>query len=92
MPRSAALCLIELSIPAGSNSCNCGIKGKYCDADDATRKNNHLTMVSAGPIGAGLPKLIAAGRWKSAKMPARDTERQAADRGAVDRYYQEEQP
>ena len=49
-------------------------------------------MVSAGPIGAGLPKLIAAGRWKSAKMPARDTERQAADRGAVDRYYQEEQP
>ena len=29
------------------------------------------------------------GPWKSSKMPARYTERQAADRGAVARYYQE---
>ena len=39
--------------------------------------------------GVELPALITAGRWKSAKMPARYTERQAADRGAVARYYQE---
>ena len=36
-----------------------------------------------------LPALMTAGRWKSSKMPARYTERQAADRGAVARYYQE---
>ena len=36
-----------------------------------------------------LPALMTAGRWKSAKMPARYTERQAADRGAVTKYYQE---
>ena len=39
--------------------------------------------------GVELPALMTAGRWKSARMPARYTERQAADRGAVDRYYQE---
>ena len=33
--------------------------------------------------GVELPALMAADRWKSAKMPARYTERQAADRGAV---------
>ena len=38
--------------------------------------------------GAELPVLITAGRWKSSTMPARYTERQAADRGAVARYYQ----
>ena len=38
--------------------------------------------------GVELPALMTAGRWKSAKMPARYTERQAADRGAVARYYQ----
>ena len=37
--------------------------------------------------GVELPALMTAGRWKSAKMPARYTERQAADRGAVARYY-----
>ena len=31
---------------------------------------------------------MTAGRWKSSRMPARYTERQAADRGAVARYYQ----
>ena len=40
--------------------------------------------------GVELPALMTAGRWKSSKMPARYTERQAADRGAVARYYQEE--
>ena len=39
--------------------------------------------------GVELPALTTAGRWKSAKMPARYTERQAADRGAVVRYYGE---
>ena len=32
---------------------------------------------------------MTAGRWKSAKMSARHTQRQAADRGAVARDYQE---
>ena len=39
--------------------------------------------------GIELPALMTAGRWRSSKMPARYTERQAADRGAVARYYQE---
>ena len=39
--------------------------------------------------GVELPVLMTAGRWKRARMPARYTERQAADRGAVARYYQE---
>ena len=38
--------------------------------------------------GVELPELMTAGRWKSARMPARYTERQAAGRGAVARYYQ----
>ena len=36
--------------------------------------------------GAELPALMAAGRWKNSTMPARYTERQAADRGAVAGY------
>ena len=40
--------------------------------------------------GVELPALMTAGRWKSSKMPSRYTERQAADRGAVARYYQEQ--
>ena len=39
--------------------------------------------------GVELPALMTAGRWKSSKMPARYTERQAADRGAAAKYYQE---
>ena len=39
--------------------------------------------------GTELPALMTAGRWKSSKMPARYTERQAAGRGAVANYYQE---
>ena len=39
--------------------------------------------------GVELPALMTAGRWKSSKMPARYTERQTADRGAVAKYYQE---
>ena len=35
--------------------------------------------------GTELPALMTAGRWKNSKMPARYTERQAADRGAVAR-------
>ena len=37
--------------------------------------------------GVELPALMTAGRWKSSRMPARYTERQAAGRGAVVRYY-----
>ena len=39
--------------------------------------------------GTELPALMTAGRWKSSRMPARYTERQAAGRGAVARYYGE---
>ena len=39
--------------------------------------------------GFALPELMTAGRWKSPRMPARYTERQAAGRGAVARYYQD---
>ena len=38
--------------------------------------------------GVELPALVTAGRWKSFKMPARHTERQAVGRGAVSRCYQ----
>ena len=38
--------------------------------------------------GFALPELMTAGRWKSPRMPARYTQRQAAGRGAVARYYQ----
>ena len=38
--------------------------------------------------GVDLPALMTAGRWKSSRMPAKYTERQAAGRGAVARYYQ----
>ena len=38
--------------------------------------------------GFAFPELMTAGRWKSPRMPARYTERQAAGRGAVARYYQ----
>ena len=31
---------------------------------------------------------MTAGRWKTSRVPARYTERQAAGRGAVARYYQ----
>ncbi len=41
-----------------------------------------------GKTGAELPALMTASRWKSSTMPARYTERQAADRGAVARFYQ----
>ena len=40
--------------------------------------------------GTELPALMTAGRWKNSKMPARYTERQAAGRGAVAKYYQED--
>ena len=37
--------------------------------------------------GAELPALMEAGRWDSPTMPARYTRAQAAERGAVARYY-----
>ena len=41
--------------------------------------------------GTELPTLMTAGRWTNSKMPARYTERQAAGRGAVAKYYQEDE-
>ena len=38
--------------------------------------------------GAELAALMNLGRWQSSKMPARYTERAAADRGVVARYYE----
>lgn len=38
--------------------------------------------------GASLVELQTAGRWKSATMPARYSEKQAAQRGAVARYHE----
>ena len=40
-------------------------------------------------IDAELPALMVAGRWQSARMPARYTEKQALGQGAVARYYTE---
>ena len=37
--------------------------------------------------GAELPALMQAGRWSTSAMPARYTEAQAANRGAVAQYY-----
>ena len=39
--------------------------------------------------GVELPALMMAGRWKSSRTPARYTDRQAAGRGAVAKYYQQ---
>ena len=39
--------------------------------------------------GVELPELMTAGRWKSSRMPAKYSERQAADRGTMAKYYQE---
>ena len=38
--------------------------------------------------GVKLPALMTAGRWKSPAMPARYTEKQAAGRGVVAKFYQ----
>ena len=40
--------------------------------------------------GVELPALMTAGQWKSSGMPASYTECQAADRGVVARYYQDD--
>jgi len=37
--------------------------------------------------GAALPSVMQAGRWKSARMPARYSEKQAAKKNAVAQYY-----
>ena len=44
----------------------------------------------AQDLAASGVELMTAGRWKSSRMPARYTERQAAGRGAVARYYQDD--
>ena len=58
--------------------------------EDFTGHSGRVCMAQDLAItGTELPALMTAGRWKSSKMPARYTERQASDRGAVARYYQE---
>ena len=52
------------------------------------RRSRSVSMAQdLAASGVELPALMSAGRWKSSRMPARYTERQAADRGAVARYY-----
>ena len=51
------------------------------------RRSRSVSMAQdLAASGVELPALMSAGRWKSSRMPARYTERQAADRGAVARY------
>ena len=55
-----------------------------------TGHSDHVGMAQDLVVtGVELPALMTAGRWKSSKMPARYTERQAAGRVAVARNYQE---
>lgn len=58
---------------------------------DATAVSGHSARVGMAQdltaAGADLPALMHAGRWKTAAMPARYGERQAARRGAVARFY-----
>ena len=41
--------------------------------------------------GASLPEVMQAGRWKSAAMPARYAEHQAAHRGAIAKFFAKRQ-
>ena len=51
------------------------------------RRSRSVSMAQdLAASGVELAALMSAGRWKSSRMPARYTERQAADRGAVARY------
>ena len=55
---------------------------------DITGHSGRMGMAQdLSDAGFALPELMTAGRWKSPRMPARYTERQAAGCGAVARYY-----
>ena len=55
-----------------------------------TGHNGRVSMAQdLAATGVELPSSAPAGRWKSSKMTAQYTERQASGRGAVARYYQE---
>ena len=57
--------------------------------DGFTGHSGRVSMAQdLAATGVDLPALMTAGRWKSSRMPAKYTERQAAGRGAVARYYQ----
>ena len=59
------------------------------DWRDITGHSGRVGMAQdLSAAGFALPELMTSGRWKSPRMPARHTERQAAGRGAVTRYYQ----
>ena len=59
------------------------------DWRDITGHSGRVGMAQdLSAAGFALPELMTAGRWKSLRMRARYTERQAAGRGAVARYYQ----
>ena len=52
-----------------------------------TGPSGHVGMAQdLASAGTELPPLMTAERWKNSKMPARYTERQAADGGAVAKY------
>ena len=59
-----------------------GLKGRF--SGHSPRVGMAQDLVRAG---TGLPKLMQAGRWKSAAMPARYTEHLAARHGAVADFY-----
>ena len=52
-------------------------------------ESSHGMAQDLAASGVELPTLTTSGRWKSSRMPAKCTERHAAWRGAVTRYYQE---
>ena len=76
-PRQIGRRVQAAAVAAGLGEGFTGHSGRVGMAQDLAR------------TGVELPALMTAGRWKSSRMPARYTERQAADRGAVARYYQE---
>ena len=76
-PRQIGRRVKAAAVAAGLGDGYTGHSGRVGMAQDLAR------------TGVELPALMTAGRWKSSRMPARYTERQAADRGAVARYYQE---
>ena len=76
-PRQIGRRVKAAAVAAGLGDGFTGHSGRVGMAQDLARS------------GVELPALMTAGRWKSSRMPARYTERQAADRGAVARYYQE---
>ena len=70
---------IGLSVTAAAKAADLG--------ESFTGPSGHVGMAQdLASAGTELPPLMTAERWKNSKMPARYTERQAADGGAVAKY------